>query len=1188
MLIWSGPPQQLTLFAELVRQSDPPVDLQPLTGGGPPRWRQKLVTKGQLGSPEGPYAIDIIGWPADNPWDSWMRFGGFDFFADGERAAICTWNGDVWIVSGIGLSLERLTWQRIATGLFQPLGLKIVDEQIYILGRDQITILHDLNGDGEADFYQNFNNDQQVTEHFHEFAMDLQTDAKGNFYYMKGGRHALDALIPQHGTLIRVAQDGSKSEILANGFRAPNGLLVTPDGQFISSDQQGHWVPANRINLIKAGGFYGYMWSYHQGERPTAFDEPLAWIHPSIDRSPSSFVWVNSDRWGPFQNRIISPSYGMGKLELVLREDVDGVVQGGLTRFPLDFETGIMRGRFHPGDGQLYLCGLFGWAGNKTRPGGFYRVRYTGKPAHMPSQLRVARDGVVIRFTNPLDPNSATDPGNYHVQVWNYRWTEKYGSPDFKLDGEEGRDQLPVETVALATDRRSVFLKLPGLVPVMQMHIDFNLRGADGTAIRTFVHHTIHTLGDRTGRDIMGNVWLSRTQRVAPSLGNESPGLIQEIRSVSSEAVEPDARSARLAALFVPQGKPPSPFLPAGQLRSRWRGFLKLDLNERIRFHAEGRGQVRLRINEREVPFSGGGEGLLDDSISEPVSLRRGLNRIEVDYSSPAGGDAIFRLNWSSAQRLLEPVPATVFVHDEEDPVLQEGRAVRRGRQLFAEHRCASCHLPKKPFGKGAMPELNSPGLSLDGIGSRLNRSWLQRWIQNPYLLKRDSRMPRLLHGSEMAPAARDITSFLATLRAPGVPAKGIARRLDDPQVVSGGENLFHSLGCAGCHSFTDDPDRELEALVSLTHLRAKWQPHALAAYLLKPEEHDPWSRMPNFRLSRTEAVSLATYLFSRSQRAAPSPAGGSTGSTARGQELVASLGCVNCHQLSGLSTTLLAPTLEELEGKAWASGCLAPSESFNGRSPHFSFGEQQRQDLNAFLKNHTASLKRRDWTEFAQRQREKLRCKACHELDTTKGRWSPLIALFGEEQAEAAGANEQETIHLRIPPITWAGEQFRPEWTERLIAGRLAAKSRPRLKARMPSFPAYAPGLARGLSREHGLAPTSPRRPPFDRRQARVGRSLIKKEALGCLDCHPVGSRPALAGPDTETINFNLISQRLRYPFYLRFLRDPQQILPGTMMPTFMEGGKSTLRSVYGGDATKQSEALWNFMRGLSQVSKR
>ncbi len=46
-------------------------------------------------------------------------------------------------------------------------------------------LLHDLNGDGETDFYECFNNDHQVTEHFHEFAMGLQTDAEGNFYYAK-------------------------------------------------------------------------------------------------------------------------------------------------------------------------------------------------------------------------------------------------------------------------------------------------------------------------------------------------------------------------------------------------------------------------------------------------------------------------------------------------------------------------------------------------------------------------------------------------------------------------------------------------------------------------------------------------------------------------------------------------------------------------------------------------------------------------------------------------------------------------------------------------------------------------------------------------------------------------------------------------------------------------------------------
>ena len=56
-----------------------------------------------------------------------------------------------------------------------------------------------MNDDGETDFYENFNNDAQVTEHFHEFAMDLQTDKQGNFYYMKGARHALPAVIRPSG-----------------------------------------------------------------------------------------------------------------------------------------------------------------------------------------------------------------------------------------------------------------------------------------------------------------------------------------------------------------------------------------------------------------------------------------------------------------------------------------------------------------------------------------------------------------------------------------------------------------------------------------------------------------------------------------------------------------------------------------------------------------------------------------------------------------------------------------------------------------------------------------------------------------------------------------------------------------------------------------------------------------------------
>ena len=132
---------------------------------------------GTLGNEQGPYVVDTLTAPDDNPWKSYLRFSGHDFFKNGN-AAICSISGDVWIVSGIDAKLEHLRWKRFATGLFQPLGLRIVDDVVYVLGRDQITRLRDLNGDGEADFYENFNNDCKVTPGGHEFATCLETDPK--------------------------------------------------------------------------------------------------------------------------------------------------------------------------------------------------------------------------------------------------------------------------------------------------------------------------------------------------------------------------------------------------------------------------------------------------------------------------------------------------------------------------------------------------------------------------------------------------------------------------------------------------------------------------------------------------------------------------------------------------------------------------------------------------------------------------------------------------------------------------------------------------------------------------------------------------------------------------------------------------------------------------------------------------
>ncbi len=155
--------------------------------GGAPRWGEPLAAPGKVGTNDEAYVVDTLSVPETNPYGSWIRCSGLDFFSDASRAAVCSVSGDVWILQNIDDKLDRVTWKRFATGLFQPLGLKIVDDKVYVLGRDQITRLHDLNRDGEADFYENFNNDIAAFQDYHEFALDLQMDSKGNFYFAKGG-----------------------------------------------------------------------------------------------------------------------------------------------------------------------------------------------------------------------------------------------------------------------------------------------------------------------------------------------------------------------------------------------------------------------------------------------------------------------------------------------------------------------------------------------------------------------------------------------------------------------------------------------------------------------------------------------------------------------------------------------------------------------------------------------------------------------------------------------------------------------------------------------------------------------------------------------------------------------------------------------------------------------------------------
>lgn len=443
-----------------------------------------IAVKGQLGTGRDAYVIDTIPLPYENPWKALLFGSGVGFFENGD-AAISTIHGDVWRVSGLDAGLEKVEWRRIATGLFQPLGLTMVSNQVVVLCRDHLTRLVDLNGDRATDYYESVSSLIDTSGGGHDYVTSLCRDDAGNFYYVDPrGAH-------------RISPDGRSKETLAGGFRNPNGMGVSADGKIITvAPQQGEWTPSSVIHEIKPGGWYGYGGPKITESRPLGYDLPLCWIPHPVDNSSGSQVWANSDRFGPLSGHLIHLSWGRCTLLLTLRDVVEGTAQGAVVPLKGRLLSGPMRGEFHPRDGQLYVVGCQGWQTAAARDGSFQRVRWTGKKLPLPIAWEAHPHQLLLRFNEPLDRSTVEDTGSYAVEAWNYRYASQYGSKDWSVrdPNREGRDSWEVQSATLDADGHTVRLEIPELRPVMQFGLKFNLDAADGTPAAGEMYGTLHRL----------------------------------------------------------------------------------------------------------------------------------------------------------------------------------------------------------------------------------------------------------------------------------------------------------------------------------------------------------------------------------------------------------------------------------------------------------------------------------------------------------------------------------------------------------------------------------------------------------------------------------------------------------------------------------------------------------------------
>ena len=451
-----------------------------------------------LGSGKG-LVVDTIELPTKNPWNIVISCGDHAFMSDGS-AIVVTMQGDVWRAEGVSYvqpnardaneANKTAKWHRIANGLHHALGVWVDKDQIYVLGRNQITRLHDLNGDLETDWYECFSNAFETSAGGHDYICGLQRDPLGNFYIASGNQG-----------IVQVSADGSKANVIATGFRNPDGIGLLADGTITVPASEGDWTPTSMISQIiptksLAKGLHHYeqapppFYGYRGPKKDQKIELPLVYLPRGVDNSSGGQVWVDDDRMGPLNNEILHTSFGAATASMILRDKVGDQWQGAVVPLPGEYRAGVHRAHVNHVDGQIYLSGMNGWGSYAPEPGCFQRLRFTGEPTQMPQAFHIHRNGVAIRFHLPVDPVFAENAKLQFAQCWNYRYSPGYGSKEYSVLHSPmiGHDRLKIQASHVLDGGKTLFLEIPELQRCNQLHLRMQVGENDVHEMFATVH----------------------------------------------------------------------------------------------------------------------------------------------------------------------------------------------------------------------------------------------------------------------------------------------------------------------------------------------------------------------------------------------------------------------------------------------------------------------------------------------------------------------------------------------------------------------------------------------------------------------------------------------------------------------------------------------------------------------------
>ena len=509
-----------------------------------------------------------------------------------------------------------------------------------------------------------------------------------------------------------------------------------------------------------------------------------------------------------------------------------------------------------------------------------------------------------------------------------------------------------------------------------------------------------------------------------------------------------------------------------------------------------------------------------------------------------------FRLNDEQIQAISAYLWQSALT---DEPVKQKPGNAAHGKELFETRGCLACH----SIGEGDQMTGGTFAANLTRVGEKATYDYLVRWVHNarqrtrPYCLyeKKDigpedyakkglpfifdlqhSKCPNDGHELQVQnmtvmPSlrlsdddARDVASYLITLRKKDASSYPDAPFMDDPKLKAEGKRWIQHFGCAGCHEIAGLED-EGRIGTELTFEGSK-----------------PIERLDFALLTETAQRGTAEPITDAEDRARL-PEGPAK------EPWYSHLGFFE-HKLA--------------EPNIWDNEKIK-SETEKLRMPNPHLTPEQVRALSTFLLGSQETglpdsyrYRPLDYRRDIQEGWwvvKKYNCTGCHQF------------LAGQQTALMGMPRYQEAQEQLPPKLLTEGARVDPQWLLHFLSNPSLSETdnnrngvRWYLQVRMPTFSFSENELGKlvrffqALSRQPFPYIPEPE-PVLTAKETDMARSLFSSPAAPCLKCHATGDpthdRNAVAP------NFLLARGRLKADWMERWLIDPQAISPGTSMPS-------------------------------------